>query len=54
MKTLFSKSALSRRVASYSTFPYSLIIREENKEIRENYRCDHFLLRELTRNKGLI
>jgi len=62
MKTLFPKSALSRRIASFSSFPYclrrglrrSLIIREENKEIRENYRCDHFLLRELSRNKDLI
>ena len=54
MKTLFPKSALSRRVASFSSLPYSLIISVENKEIRENYQCDHFLLRELSRNKGLI
>jgi len=54
MKTLFPKSALSRRVASFSSLPYSLIIRVKNKEIRENYRCDRFLLRELFGNKGLI
>jgi len=54
MKTLFSKSALSRRVASFSSLPYSLIIRAENKGIRENYRCDRFLLRTLFGNKGFM
>jgi len=39
MKTLFPKSALSRRVVSFSSLPYCLIISAENKEIRKNYRC---------------
>ena len=54
MKPLFLKSALSRRSAPLSSSPYYLIISEENKEIRENDRCDRFLLRALLGNKGLI
>ena len=30
------------------------MISEENKEIRENYRCDRFLLRALIGNKDII
>ena len=50
-KTLIFERTLSRRVAQFSSKPYSLIFCL-NKGIREIIRSVHFLLRLLFENKG--
>ena len=44
IKTLFSKSNLSRREVQFLSYPYSLIW-AKNKGIREKYKSVRFLLR---------
>jgi len=46
MKTLFSKRNLYKKIATFLFYPYSFIL---NEVIRENYRCDCFALRELSK-----
>ena len=51
-KPLFSKSNLSRKKATTLPFPYSLIL--VNKGIRGDEKGAALLLRELSKNKGLL